>query len=352
MTMYAEPTTQLPPAGGPPVAPQPTPRPAPEPAVEPAVEPAPHPAPFSVAIRGYDREQVDHHVRGLHGQMSELRDALRGEYLRAEAVATELCQAQQDARRLTETGEAVATQLSQAQEAYRYEQRRAEAAETEVALLRARLEAQAGEVAQLGGYPVGAGYGYRMEKLMRAAEREAEQERATAAEEAAALIEQAKVDAAHQLHDAERELRARATALDERERELAQGNHAEAARILEAANLRADAILTEARGRADHERWQAEGSISRRRAEAGGELDRLILMRDTVRNELARLLNSLIAEFENSVARIPAQERARTPHAAPVTPITPSITPLNPHRRSAAPDTSEISFLFQGNQSA
>jgi hypothetical protein len=82
---------------------------------------------FDLVRRGYDREQVDEHMRTLLTQLAELR------------------QAQQQERRRAEWGEA------------------------ELRTLRAQLEQQSAQLAENHEQ----GFGYRVEKLLRAAEQEA-----------------------------------------------------------------------------------------------------------------------------------------------------------------------------------
>jgi cell division septum initiation protein DivIVA len=220
---------------------------------------------FDLVRRGYDREQVDEHMRTLLTQLAELR------------------QAQQQERRRAEWGEA------------------------ELRTLRAQLEQQSAQLAENHEQ----GFGYRVEKLLRAAEQEATEVRSSAAREAALLLEQARADAETHRHEVEQSLIARTATveqevtrrkveLDERERQI--GEQAVAARenaerLVSQARRQSEQIRQDAQLAAEQERLKAEKAIRGRRDAAEQELARLRGLHDEVRSQLARLLDSLAGEF-------------------------------------------------------
>jgi hypothetical protein len=215
---------------------------------------------FDVVRRGYDRDQVD-------AQMRELRD-----------------------------------RLANAEAARQGAEQHARATEKE---MRARAQAQ-------GEAPMSQeSFGFRAEKILRLAEREAADVRNRAANEATALVEQARADAERHRHEVEQALIARSAELDqeatqrnvalqEREQQAAATLAAardDAARITDDARHAADAVLNEAQNRADEVRQRSEQDLKRRREVAEQELRRLGTLHEGVRTEMGRLHKLLGSEL-------------------------------------------------------
>lgn len=225
---------------------------------------------FDLVRRGYDRQQVDDHMRTLLAQLAELRQA------------------------------------------HQRERRRAEWGEAELRNLRAQLEQQSTHSAE--GQEQG--FGYRVEKLLRTAEQEAVEVRSSAAREAAALLEQARADAEAHRHEVEQSLIARTATLeqeatrrkvelDERERQIAEQAIAareNAERMLSEVRRQSEQIRKDAQLQAEQERIKAEKAIRARHEAADQELARLRGLHDEVRGQLARLLESLAGEFAGTDA--------------------------------------------------
>jgi cell division septum initiation protein DivIVA len=225
---------------------------------------------FDLARRGYDRQQVDEHMRTLHAALAD------------------------------------------AQNAHQRERRRADWAEGELRNVQAQLEQRSAELAD-GRDSGGAaqGFGYRVEKLLRTAEQEAAEVRTSATREATALLERAREDAEAHRHEVEQSLIARTAMLeqeathrkvelDERERQIAEQAEAareDAERMLSEVSRQSEQLRQDARARAEQELLKAEKAIRERHEAAEQELGRLRSLHDEVRGQLARLLDSLAGEF-------------------------------------------------------
>lgn len=246
---------------------------------------------FDVVRRGYDRQQVDDHIRTLAAQLSELQQAHR-------PLVNQVAELQQKQQPLV-------AQVAELQAAHQREHRRAEWAESELRSVRTQLE-------QLSDQPNGQqGFGYRVERLLRTAEQEAGEVRSSAAREATQLLERARKDAEAHRHEVEQSLihrtatldqeaAQRKVELDERERQIGEQADAareEAERMLSEVRRQADQLHHEAAVRAEQERIKAEKSIRERQEGAEQELGRLRSLHDEVRGQLGRLLESLANEF-------------------------------------------------------
>jgi hypothetical protein len=237
------------------------------------------PASFDIVRRGYDRDQVD-------GQLRELRDRL------ASADAARQA-AEQHARAIE--GELRST----------------------------RAQAADGPISQES-------FGFRAEKILRLAEHEAADVRSRAANEATALVEQARADAERHRHEVEQKLIARSAELDqeaaqrnvtiqEREQQAAAmlaAAREDAARINDDARHAADKLLSEAKARAEEVRNRSEQDLKRRREGADQELRRIGSLHEGVRNEMARLHKLLGSELGEGVTRTSDSERNGAPARA------------------------------------
>lgn len=222
---------------------------------------------FDLTKRGYNPNQVDGHVQALLSRVEVLEAA------------------------------------------HRQEQQRADEAEAELTRLRNRPD-RPGEGQ---GETVQNGFGHRIERVLRVAEQEAANARATAAREASALMERTRKEADSHRQDIEQNLSARRAALDEeaarrradldeRERELDQQASAareEAEQTLAEARMGAEQITREAEGEAQRRREDTESIIRKRHTEAENELQRLKGLHDGVRTDLGRLLESLSGQLPN-----------------------------------------------------
>ncbi|MGH3928903.1 MAG: DivIVA domain-containing protein, partial [Pseudonocardiaceae bacterium] len=150
-------------------------------------------ASFDVAMRGYDKRQVDERIRLLGGELAAAEHALRATQARAASLEAELNQ----------------------------------------------LRSGSGESS---GGRTDSHFGARVEKILLTAEQEAHEIRSQAAAEATALVEQARVES--------KEQRARAT------QELA-AQQAEAEKISKAATQEADQLRKAAAQDADQLRTRA-----------------------------------------------------------------------------------------------
>jgi cell division septum initiation protein DivIVA len=216
--------------------------------------------PFDIVRRGYDRDQVDEQLR-------ELRDRLSA----------------------AESGRQAAEQ---------------HAHQVEKELRTLRQQQTEGPISQES-------FGFRAEKILRLAEHEAADVRNRAANEASALVEQARADAERHRHEVEQKLIVRSAELDqeaakrnvaiqEREQQAAATLAAareDASRITEDARHAAEALVTEAQNRADEVRQRSEQDLKRRRDAAEQELRRIGSLHEGVRNEMARLHKLLGAEL-------------------------------------------------------
>lgn len=244
--------------------------------------------PFDMVRRGYDRDQVDGHLRNL-------------------------------AERL-----AAASQAGQAAE------QRIRTLEEELRAARKRSESVEPSMSQES-------FGFRAEKILRLAEHEAADVRARAAKEATAVVEQARADAEKHRHDVEQGLIARAAdqdreaaernvAIQEREQQ-AQATLADAreesARITDEARRGAEKTLADAQSRAEQLRLRTDNECRRKREAAEQELCRLGNLRDNVRTEITRLHTLLGAEVP-SAAESQAKPSATATHSASPEPNAPS----------------------------
>lgn len=242
---------------------------------------------FDLARRGYDRQQVDEHMRTLHAALAD------------------------------------------AQNAHQRERRRADWAEKELRNVQAQLEQQSAEMAdgRDGGSGAAQGFGYRVEKLLRTAEQEAAEVRSSATREATALLERAREDAEAHRHEVEQSLIARTAMLeqeathrkvelDERERQIAEQGEAareDAERMLSEVSRQSEQLRQDARARAEQELLKAEKAIRERHEAAEQELGRLRSLHDEVRGQLARLLDSLAGEFGERRGTQPQQQQQPVP---------------------------------------
>jgi cell division septum initiation protein DivIVA len=242
----------------------------------------------------------------------------------ADTVAFDLVLRGYDRRQVDEYMMALAIQLSEIRVAHQREQRRADRAEGEVRTIRGQLAARDETPAETTS--PGPGFGYRVEKLLRAAEAEAVEARSSAAREATALLERAREDAEAHRHTVEQSLITRTVALDqeaaqraveldEREREIAA--RAEAARehsdqLVAEAKQHSEQLRQDARAGVEQERAAAEQAIRERHLAAERELGRLRALHSEVRGQLARLLDSLAAEF-GGAANLPQPKRQLPP---------------------------------------
>ncbi|MCU1662829.1 MAG: hypothetical protein JWR58_2894 [Pseudonocardia sp.] len=241
-------------------------------------------ATFDVVRRGYDRDQVD-------AQLRELRD-----------------------------------RLATAEAARQGAEQHARAAEKE---MRARAQAQ-GDAPAMSQES----FGFRAEKILRLAEREAADVRNRAANEATALVEQARADAERHRHEVEQALISRSAELDqeatqrnvalqEREQQAAATLAAardDAARITDDARHAADALLNDAQNRAEEVRQRSEQDLKRRREVAEQELRHIGALHEGVRNEMGRLHKLLGAELstdQDAASNGDSDADTRGSHSAP-----------------------------------
>ena len=231
--------------------------------------PSPSGASFDIVRRGGDRDHVD-------AQMRELRD-------RINAAESARKAAEQHARAVE--GELRSTRAQQAD----------------------------GPISQES-------FGFRAEKILRLAEHEAADVRSRAANEATALVEQARADAERHRHEVEQKLISRSAELDqeaaqrnvaiqEREQQAAAmlaGAREDAARITDDARAAADKLVSEAQARAKEVLNRSEQDLKRRREAADQELRRIGSLHEGVRNEMARLHKLLGAELGEK-APVPAR---------------------------------------------
>jgi len=226
---------------------------------------------FDVALRGYERSQVDARIAELLAQL---------------AAATE--QNRTTAARLAD------------------EQRRAEHAERQLREARDKLAAAQPSSDSSGN---GAqGFGYRAERILRMAEAEAHETRTAAAKEAAELLERARAEAEIHRHEIEQNLIMRATSLDKkanevstalREREQAAAAELTSART-EAESVRAAARHEMEQARKNVEivirdlRAQAERWAEEHRSAATREVARLVGLRDKLHGDLSTLSQTLL----------------------------------------------------------
>lgn len=258
---------------------------------------------FDLMLRGYNRKQVDDYLGVVAMHLGELRVAAQRE------------------------------------------KRRAERAESELHTVRQQLERQSAELAEArsASKPDAASpapeqsLGYRVEKLIRTAEHEAAEVRASAVREATALLERAKQEAESHRHEVERSLITRGVALDQEAAQRAaqlDERTAELTKNLEAAQVDSDRLVAEARvvaaqlhqdaqARIEQDRCSAEAVMRDQRTSAEGELARLHNLHTEVRGQLGRLLDSLAGEFAEP-SRSRHELRPQRPHLTRTVPV-PSI---------------------------
>jgi cell division septum initiation protein DivIVA len=217
---------------------------------------------FEVVWRGYDRDQVDTHIRDLLDQLRAERQAVDTAERGLHSVQKELVNAQQ----LAVTSEGSNS------------------------------------------------FGLRLEKMMRMAENEVAESRRKAAEDASAMMEKARAEAEAHRHDVEQQLINRATSLDQeaaRRNTALQEREAEIAAELAAAKQRAEELRSDAEADAERVRQQAETLASQLRARAekaaqqqrdvaSREVSHLAKVQEDARAEIRRLHEMLGAELGNS----------------------------------------------------
>ena len=211
--------------------------------------------------RGYDRGQVEEHLRVLTEQVAELRIAHQREHRRAESAEEQLHRAR--------------TELKQ----------------------RAAADSDAGQSDEASSTR---GLGYQVEKLLRAAEDEADEVRAAASREATALLDRARGEADLRWRKMEQSLIQRTVQLDEREGRIAEHTAAaqdEVERMFIQARLQCDQLWLQARACAEREQAAAADAVRESRRSAEQELGRLHWLHDRICGQLACLLDSLAGEF-------------------------------------------------------
>jgi cell division septum initiation protein DivIVA len=223
---------------------------------------------FPIVVRGYERHQVDQFAARHLRLVRELRTAL---------AETE-------------------NRLRQAAE-------RVEAGAAENERLRSRLSAT--------GAPVTEGYGSRAEKLLRLAETEAAEMRASASRESIVLMEKSRQAAEQHRHESEqaviarfRELdqdaRRRSSELEEREEKAAQqiaAGRAESERLRASALEAATKLRDEAKAEAELLKARARAEAGRTREEARIEFNRVTEVRADVHAELDRLNRLILGQL-------------------------------------------------------
>jgi hypothetical protein len=235
---------------------------------------------FDLTNRGYSPHQVDGHVQALLARVEGLEHA------------------------------------------HRQQQQRAAQAEAELARTRELLE-RAGAERGGGETSLPEGFGHRIERVLRVAEQEAVNARATATREAAALMERTRAEADARRQEVEHDLEARRASLDEeaarrrgaldaRERELDEQTAAtrqEAEHTLAEARMGAEQITREAEEHAQRRRADTDADIAHRHHEAKQELERLHGLHHGVRTDLGRLLDSLSGQLPPDRPAPPAPEQ-------------------------------------------
>jgi hypothetical protein len=228
---------------------------------------------FQIVVRGYERSQVDQFAAHQLRLVQELRAAL--------------AQTENRLRQATE---------------------RVEAGAAENERLRSQLSAT--------GTPITEGYGARAEKLLRLAETEAAEMRASASRESIVLMEQSRQAAEQHRHESEqaviarfRELdqdaRRRSTELEDREEKTAQqiaAGRAESERLRASAMEAATKLRDEAKAEAELLKARARAEAGRTREEARIELNRVTEVRADVHAELERLNRMILGQLSTELA--------------------------------------------------
>jgi chromosome segregation ATPase len=213
---------------------------------------------FEVVWRGYDRDQVEEHLRNLAEQLRAERQRVDTAERSLHSVQKELVNAQQ-------------------------------------------LAVSDGSNS----------FGLRLEKMMRMAENEVAESRRKAAEDATAMMEKARAEAEAHRHDVEQQLINRATGLDQeaaRRNNALQEREAEIAAELAAAKQRAEELRSDAEADAERVRQQAEAVANQLRARAekaaqqqreiaSREVSHLAKIQEDARAEIRRLHEMLGAEL-------------------------------------------------------
>jgi hypothetical protein len=265
---------------------------------------------FDLMLRGYNRKQVDDYLGVLAVQLGELRVIAQREQRRAERAESETRSIREQIERQNAELAAVKADLATARDT-------------------PKAQAPAPE----------SSLGYRVEKLLRTAENEAADVRASAVREATALLERAKQEAESHRHEVERSLITRGVALeqeaaqraaelDERTAELAknlESAKAESEQLIVDARAAAEQLRQEAQVQLEQERQAVEAALRDQRLAAEGELARLNGLHTEVRGQLARLLDSLAGEFAEPPHPRHALRRPG-PHLARTFPL-PTIPP-------------------------
>lgn len=171
------------------------------------------------------------------------------------------------------------------------------------------------------------GLGARLDRLLRAAEEDADEIRAVAERRAAALLTEAHAEIARHEQDRRREWQEREAALAATEQRAADELAAvreQAAPLVAAAEQEAQRIVERARRRAEEIDDAAAEARERARRDAVQEVERLTRLRDTARAELHRLLRSLDGvrealsyELDAAVSRAVEPEQAPEANGAP-----------------------------------
>jgi hypothetical protein len=231
--------------------------------------------PFEVVLRGYDRRQVDLRLR-------EVTDALAAAESAREMLAGEAANAAGRVRELEE-------QLHNAISALDQQDRS-------------------------GRHDAQDGFGYRAERILRAADNEASQLRKAAAQEAAVLLERARANAERQRHEAEQQLIRRMAQLDseagqrmaaiqEREQAAAatiKNARRDAEEIRATADRSAVALKKDAEAKANEVRLEVDRYAREEKQTAQREVSRLASIAEDTRAELARLHSILGAELDSA----------------------------------------------------
>jgi hypothetical protein len=187
-------------------------------------------------------------------------------------------------------------------------------------------------VVRSGVSPVDSGFGARAERMLRLAETEAEQIRATARRTAAEVTERAHSEAERHRHGVRQQLIAESARAEEqaarRAAELRDREHTLDER-LDRARAEADSVRAAAEHAAHAQRASATAEIDEQRRRAAEELGRA---RTQAERELARL-RELQGAARAELARVAATIRAELPG-----PGRPGVGPAGPARPSPRPN--------------
>jgi len=240
---------------------------------------------FDTVLRGYHRDQVDERVARLSDEISRLKD--------------EIAEVQRTSRLASE---------------------HAESTERELRDLRGRS-------AQPEQRSPEDSFGYRAEKLLYTAEREAAEMRSHASRESAEIIEQARTGAERHRHEVEQSLIARgavlerqaaqrAAELQDREQQISDQlsvAREQAGQMHAAATRTADRVRQESEAAAEEARVRAATELQHQRNQAAQEIARLEKVRADVRAEIERLTELLAKELGSDTAA--ADDRGASPAA-------------------------------------